>query len=100
MTGYVTRRVLQSLGVLLGVSVIVFGLLHLTGDPTRLLLPLEAREEGGSVIVPGDSSRSPLYQRIVSSDPEEVMPPPKSNLKLTSSQIDLLKRWIEAGAPE
>jgi peptide/nickel transport system permease protein len=45
MAGYVTRRLLQSLGVLLGVSVIVFGLLHLTGDPTRLLLPLEAREE-------------------------------------------------------
>ena len=45
MLGYVLRRLLQSLGVLLGVSVIVFGLLHLTGDPTRLLLPLEAREE-------------------------------------------------------
>src|SRR5207249_1632083 len=45
MVGYVGRRLLQSLGVLLGVSVIVFGLLHLTGDPTRLLLPLEAREE-------------------------------------------------------
>src|SRR5438094_8673465 len=45
MVGYVGRRLLRSLGVLLGVSVIVFGLLHLTGDPTRLLLPLEAREE-------------------------------------------------------
>src|SRR6266850_591085 len=45
MAGYVARRLVQSLGVLLGVSVIVFGLLHLTGDPTRLLLPLEAREE-------------------------------------------------------
>src|SRR5436309_3472476 len=42
---FVARRLLQSLGVLLGVSVIVFALLHLTGDPTRLLLPLEAREE-------------------------------------------------------
>src|SRR5437773_12512327 len=45
MVGYVGRRLLQSLGVLLGVSIIVFGLLHLTRDPTRLLLPLEAREE-------------------------------------------------------
>src|SRR3989454_2796875 len=45
MLGYVGRRLLQSLGVLLGVSVIVFGLLHLTGDRTGLLLPLEAREE-------------------------------------------------------
>src|SRR5438552_13325699 len=45
MIAYVMRRLLQSLGVLLGVSIIVFGLLHLTGDPTRLLLPLEARQE-------------------------------------------------------
>src|SRR5215831_13862863 len=45
MLAYVGRRLLQSALVLLGVSVIVFGLLHLTGDPTRLLLPLEAREE-------------------------------------------------------
>jgi len=45
VVGYVLRRLLQSVLVLLGVSVIVFGLLHLTGDPTRLLLPLEAREE-------------------------------------------------------
>jgi peptide/nickel transport system permease protein len=42
---YVLQRLAQSVLVLLGVSVIVFGLLHLTGDPTRLLLPLEAREE-------------------------------------------------------
>jgi peptide/nickel transport system permease protein len=45
MVSYVLRRLVQSLLVLLGVSIIVFGLLHLTGDPTRLLLPLEAREE-------------------------------------------------------
>jgi peptide/nickel transport system permease protein len=45
MFAYVLRRLGQSLLVLLGVSVIVFGLLHLAGDPTRLLLPLEAREE-------------------------------------------------------
>ena len=45
MIGYLLRRLMQSLLVLLGVSLTVFGLLHLTGDPTRLLLPLEAREE-------------------------------------------------------
>src|SRR5215831_9808261 len=45
MLSYLGRRLFQSVLVLLGVSIIVFGLLHLTGDPTRLLLPLEAREE-------------------------------------------------------
>src|SRR5258705_10348288 len=45
MFAYLLRRLGQSALVLLGVSIIVFGLLHLTGDPTRLLLPPEAREE-------------------------------------------------------
>src|SRR4030095_8654718 len=45
MFAYLLRRLGQSALVLLGVSIIVFGLRHLTGDPTRLLLPLEAREE-------------------------------------------------------
>ena len=45
MFAYLLRRLGQSALVLLGVSIIVFGLLHLTGDPTGLLLPLEAREE-------------------------------------------------------
>lgn len=39
MTGYVVRRVLQALLALLGVSVIVFALLHLVpGDPVRTAL--------------------------------------------------------------
>src|SRR5262245_4270294 len=59
---------------------------------------LGTRGADGPAVLPGDSGKSPLYQRIVSSDPEEVMPPPKSNLKLTSAQIDLLKRWIDEGA--
>ena len=45
MIAYIVRRILQSVLVLLGVSLIVFGLLHMAGDPTALLLPLEAREE-------------------------------------------------------
>src|SRR5256885_15998651 len=45
MLGYVARRLVQSPGVRLGVSVLVLGRLHLPGEPTRLLLPLEAREE-------------------------------------------------------
>src|SRR6266498_1892227 len=44
MLSYLARRLVQSLLVLLGVSVNVFGLLHLAGDPTSLLLPREARE--------------------------------------------------------
>ena len=45
MTGYLFRRLWQSLLVLFGISIIIFTILHLTGDPTLLLLPPEATKE-------------------------------------------------------
>jgi peptide/nickel transport system permease protein len=45
MTTYLTRRLLQSLIVLLGVSFVVFFILHLTGDPALVLLPPDASPE-------------------------------------------------------
>jgi peptide/nickel transport system permease protein len=39
MGGYVARRLLQAIGVLIGVSVVVFAIIHLVpGDPVRLAL--------------------------------------------------------------
>ena len=49
-------------------------------------------------IVAGDISRSELYRRISSKDPDERMPPADSGKKLTSRQIELIRRWIEQGA--
>src|SRR4029453_14368951 len=45
MKAYLVRRLWQSLLVLLGVSVVVFFILHLTGDPAALLLPPDATAE-------------------------------------------------------
>src|SRR3990170_4751991 len=45
MNTFLIRRFLQSLLVLLGVSAVVFFILHLTGDPTLLLLPPDATAE-------------------------------------------------------
>lgn len=45
MRTYLFRRLVQSLIVLLGISAVVFVILHLTGDPTLLMLPLEASAE-------------------------------------------------------
>ncbi len=49
-------------------------------------------------IVPGKPQESEAWQRITSKDPDEVMPPADSHLKLSESEKALLKRWIEAGA--
>ena len=45
MRTYLTRRLLQSLLVLFGVSFVVFFILHLTGDPALVLLPPDASAE-------------------------------------------------------
>ncbi len=55
-------------------------------------------ESGFHAIVPGKPGKSALYHRITSEDPEEMMPPPESNLKLTEQEKALLIRWIEQGA--
>jgi ABC-type dipeptide/oligopeptide/nickel transport system permease component len=45
MSVYVARRLAQALIVLLGISVVVFVILHLTGDPTLLMLPPDVTAE-------------------------------------------------------
>lgn len=42
---YLIRRTLQSVSILLAVSAVVFGLLHLTGDPISLMVPADATLE-------------------------------------------------------
>jgi hypothetical protein len=56
-------------------------------------------ESGETAIVPGQPDRSSLIHRLRSSDPEEVMPPPKSHRSLSPAQKDVLHKWIAAGAP-
>ena len=41
---------------------------------------------------------SEVYHRITSEDPNELMPPPESNLSLTAEEINMIKKWIEQGA--
>jgi len=51
------------------------------------------------IIVPGNSAESRLIKRITSKDQNVVMPPVASGHKLTDRQIELLKRWVDEGAP-
>ena len=54
--------------------------------------------DGRRAIVPGDAARSELYRRVSTKDEALRMPPVYSGRKLTDTQIEALKSWIEQGA--
>jgi len=52
-----------------------------------------------AAIVPGSTEDSSLWNRITSAEDDKVMPPSDSSKQpLTTSEKDIFKRWIEAGA--
>lgn len=63
-------------------------------------LRLDVREAAieAKAIVPGNPQKSQLVQRIHATDPDDIMPPPKSHLKLSAADKELLERWIKQGA--
>ena len=61
-------------------------------DAFRLL------KSGKRALVPGDLSASTLVERITTSDPDDVMPPPKGGKPLSEAQVAVLKRWVSEGA--
>ncbi|MEQ1862274.1 MAG: PSD1 and planctomycete cytochrome C domain-containing protein [Chthoniobacteraceae bacterium] len=57
-----------------------------------------ANLDGTRAIVPGDLAKSEAWLRIVSTDKDEIMPPPESHKTLTDAEKALIKRWVEHGA--
>ncbi|MFH1303019.1 MAG: PSD1 and planctomycete cytochrome C domain-containing protein [Planctomycetota bacterium] len=60
---------------------------------------LKSKSGDESIIRPGHPEQSLLFERITSNDPDLVMPPADSGKSLKPAEIQLLKQWIEAGAP-
>ncbi|WP_439625734.1 PSD1 and planctomycete cytochrome C domain-containing protein [Gemmata sp.] len=63
-------------------------------------LRLDVKDEAlkPPVVVPGKAAESELVKRLAPEDPAELMPPPKSNKKLSAAEIATLKAWIDQGA--
>ena len=57
-----------------------------------------AERNGLFRIKPGDLANSEVWARMTSTDPEEVMPPPKDHAPLTAAQKQKIKTWMEEGA--
>ena len=56
------------------------------------------KRAAGVPVVAGEPGQSLVYLRMVTEDPETVMPPPSSNKVLKPAQVELIRRWIEEGA--
>jgi mono/diheme cytochrome c family protein len=56
-------------------------------------------KEEPPTIIKGQPNKSTLFQRIISKDEDEIMPPPKEHKTLKPDQVALVRRWIEQGAP-
>jgi hypothetical protein len=58
-----------------------------------------AKRDSGQAIRPGQPDESLIWQRILSTDPEKVMPPPDAPRQLSDQEKQTLKQWIAQGAP-
>ena len=52
---------------------------------------------GKKAIVPGNLRQSEVFKRIISTDPDYMMPEPKSHLTLSAYEKAVLIKWIEKG---
>jgi hypothetical protein len=68
--------------------------------PLRLDSEAAAKADlgGRRAVVDGDPASSQLIRRITSENKAQRMPPVYSGLKLTETEIDTLRQWIEQGA--
>lgn len=55
-------------------------------------------KSGEYVVVPGKPEASEMIKRILSHDPEEVMPKPEHGPRLSDKEIETLTQWVKEGA--
>jgi hypothetical protein len=60
---------------------------------------LEPAKSGDIPVVPGNPEKSALIARVITTDADEIMPPPKHGKPLPEKDVRLLREWIRQGAP-
>ncbi len=58
-----------------------------------------ANKDGRVAVKPGKPEESELWKRLLTTDPDDVMPPPDTHKSVSAEQRALIRRWIEQGAP-
>ena len=65
----------------------------------RLDIEAGARADlgGYAAIVPGEPEESEMFRRLTTDDVDEVMPPQGKGARLSATESELVRRWIEQG---
>lgn len=56
------------------------------------------QRDGYAVVVPGQSAKSELLKRLLSHDPDEIMPPSELGRTVSAEAKEKIRRWIDEGA--
>ena len=67
-------------------------------DPETRAARLRLDTEDGLIRSARDGAESELLYRVTSTDDFDRMPPPEHSAGLTADEVDVLSRWMEAGA--
>ena len=59
---------------------------------------LKGGKSGDAAIIPGRPEASVLIKRVLTTDPDDIMPPTKAKNPLKPAEIATLRRWIVQGA--
>jgi peptide/nickel transport system permease protein len=90
MSAYLARRLLQSVLVLLAVSILSFALVYLSGDPVRSLLPLDARPEDVEALRRGFGLDQPIWVQYVRFVQHALQGDLGSSLKYRTNALELV----------
>jgi hypothetical protein len=72
---------------------------HGPDDSKRMAgIRLDTKEGAMAALTPGKPETSRLYLRVAHADPKRRMPPPSTGKTLTAPQMELIQKWIAAGA--
>ena len=64
----------------------------------KLRLDDRASAISSKSIVPGKPDESAFIKRLITTDEDEIMPPPKEHRPVSAANLALLRRWIAEGA--
>jgi hypothetical protein len=56
-------------------------------------------DAGIPIIDPGNADHSDLIQRLITKDPDDLMPPPELDRPLDEEKIEKIRDWVNQGAP-